>query len=117
MGYLRTLREDVLQTDPSQVILKDLHNQLLVDDKKQTILSSFQVQQISTLTPIDDGLVKLDAALKSFDDNGNANMLQRQSMLLKRTSPFENIDSLDGLDLKKLFVEFLRKSGRQELLP
>jgi hypothetical protein len=55
--------------------------------------------------------------LKSFDDNGNANMPQRQSMLLKRTSPFENIDTLDGLDLKKLFVEFLKKSGRQELLP
>jgi hypothetical protein len=117
IGYLRILREDVLQSDPSQIILKDLHNQILVDDEKQTILGSIQVQQIGTYLPIEDGLVKVDAALKSFDDNGNPNMLQRQSMLMKRTSPFENIDSLDGLDLKKLFVEFLKKTGRQDLLP
>jgi hypothetical protein len=116
-GYMRAIREDVLQSDASQVVLKILNNQMDVDDKKQTILASNQVQQIGTYTPVEEGLIKLDASLKNFDSNGQPIQLQRQSALMKRVAPFQSIDNLDGLDLKKLFAEYLTSIGRQELIP
>lgn len=115
--YLRLLREEPLQSDSSQVVLKDLHNQMLVNSDSHLILSSIQVEQIGTYTPLQDGLVKVEASLKNYDDAGNPIMLQRQSMLLQRTAPYEDIDSLHGLDLKRMFIEYLKKIGRQDLLP
>jgi hypothetical protein len=117
VAYLRAIREDVLQSDPSQIVLKILNNQMIVDRKGDKILASRQVQQIGTYVPVEDGLVKLEASLKDFDQNGNAKHLQRASTLMKRTAPYQEVDTLNGLDLKQLFEEFMKRTGRQDLLP
>jgi hypothetical protein len=36
---------------------------------------------------------------------------------MRRSEPYEEIDTLDGLDLKKLFAEYLTKTGHPELIP
>ncbi len=117
VAYLRALREEVIETDPSQVILKVLTNQITVDGKKQEIAASNQVQQIGTYIPLDDGLVQLDASVRNFDGDGAAIQMQRNALLMKRSKPYSDMDTLHGLDLKKLFAEFLNKTGRQDLVP
>jgi hypothetical protein len=116
-AYLHALREDVLDNDASHVVLKILNNQMLVDGGKQTILSSHQVQQIGTYIPVEDGLVRLDASLKTFDADGSPKIHEECSALMKRTAPYEDLNTLNGLDLKQLFIEYLKKTGRQDLLP
>jgi hypothetical protein len=115
--FLRALQEDVLQSDSSQVVLKVLNNQMFVDDTRHTITGSIMVQQIASYTPVADGLVKLSASLKGFDGYGNPTQLQRCSSSMKRTSTYEDVNSLHGIDLRQLFAEFLKKTGRQDLLP
>jgi hypothetical protein len=116
--YLRLLRQDVLESNSKQVMLQDLHNQIVVGrDDKQIILSSFQVQQLSTYTADEEGLLTLRASLKRFDSDGTPILMERCSMLLTKIGPYREVDSLDGLDLKKLFAEYLKKIGRSELLP
>jgi hypothetical protein len=97
--------------------LKVLNNQMNVDNEKQKIISSNQVQQIGTYIPVEEGLMKLEASLKNFDDDGNPLLLVRSSKLIKRVSPYEEIDDLDGQDLKRLFAEYLRKIGKGDLVP
>jgi hypothetical protein len=116
-AYLRALREDILENDPSHIVLKILNNQMTIDHEKQKIISSNQVQQIGTYTPVEDGLIKLEASLKNFDDAGNPLLLVRSSKLMKRVSPYEDINDLDGQNLKRLFAEYLRKIGKQDLVP
>jgi len=67
--------------------------------------------------PLEDGLVRLEASLKNFNADGDPQQVQKAEKIIKRTAPFENIDSKDGLNLKQLFVEYLKKSGKSDLVP
>ncbi|CAN5602178.1 hypothetical protein BH10CYA1_BH10CYA1_11490 [soil metagenome] len=116
-AYVRAVKEDVIATDLSAVIVKVLSNQITVSEKNQQIVASNQVQQIGTYTPLDDGLVQLSASVRNFDNDGAAIQLQKQSLTMKRSAPYADMDNLDGLDLKKLFSEYLTKTGRPDLLP
>jgi hypothetical protein len=57
------------------------------------------------------------ASLKTFDASGNPKVHEQHSALMKRTASYEDLNTLNRLDLKQLFVEYLKKSGRQDLLP
>lgn len=116
-AYVRAVKEDVIATDPSAVIVKVLSNQITVSDKNQQIVASNQVQQIGTYTPLDEGLVQLSASVRNFDNDGAPIQLQKQSLTMQRSAPYVDMDSLDGLDLKRLFSEYLTKTGRPDLLP
>ncbi|MDR3612077.1 MAG: hypothetical protein P4L53_00830 [Candidatus Obscuribacterales bacterium] len=114
--YLTCSREDVLRTDSTAVLLKILNNQITVD-KKNKVLATEQVQQISNYLPLEDGIVRMEASLKNFDADGDPQQVQKAEKVIQRIAPYEAIDSKDGLDLKQLFVEFLKKNGKEDLVP
>jgi hypothetical protein len=116
-AYVRAVRKDVIVSDPAEVTLKILSNQITVNDKDQQIVASNQVQQIGTYTQLEDGLVNLSASLRNFDNDGAPIQMQKQTLTMRRSEPYEEIDTLDGLDLKKLFAEYLTKTGHPELIP
>ncbi len=116
IAYDQATREDALQSDSTQVILKYLYDQLTVS-KKDQIESVIQIQAINTYSPLQDGLVRMRASMKSFDADGEPHILQIGEKILKRTAPFQVVDKDGDLDLKKLFVEYLTKTGRQDLIP
>jgi hypothetical protein len=115
-AYLRALREDVLNSDDTSVTLKIFSNQLTVN-KKDKIIASEQVQQINHYQPLEDGVIQLESSLKNFDADGNPEQLQHGQKLIKRIGPYQQRDSDGNLDLKKLFIEFMTKTGRTDLLP
>lgn len=115
-AYVRAVRKDIIESDPSEVIVKILMNQITVNDDQQ-IVASNQVQQIGTYTPLDDGLVQLSASLRNFDHEGASIQMQKQSLTMRRNAPYEDVDTLDGLNLKKLFADYLTKTGHPELIP
>jgi hypothetical protein len=114
--YLTCSREDVLRTDSTAVLLKILNSQITVD-KKNKVLATEQVQQISNYLPLENGIVRMEASLKNFDADGDPQQIQKAEKVIQRISPYEAIDSKDGLDLKQLFVEFLKKNGKEDLVP
>lgn len=116
-AYVRAVRKDIIESDPQEVIIKVLSNQITVNDKDQQIVSSNQVQQIGTYTQLDDGLVQLNASLRNFDHDGTPIQMQKQSLTMRRTAPYQDIDTLDGLDLKRLLADYLTKIGHPELIP
>jgi hypothetical protein len=116
-AYVRAVRKDVIVSDPAEVTLKILSNQITVNDTDQQIVASNQVQQIGTYTPLEDGLVNLSASLRNFDNDGAPIQMQKQSLTMKRIAPYEDVDTLDGLNLKELFAEYLTKTGHPELVP
>jgi hypothetical protein len=114
--YLTCSREDVLRTDNTAVLLKILNSQITVDDEHK-VLSSEQVQQISNFLPLEDGIVRMEASLKNFNADGEPQQVQLAEKVIQRIAPFESVDSKDGLNLKQMFVEYLKKTGRDELVP
>lgn len=116
VAYLESLREDPLVSDQSKLVIKYLYNEIIVDEN-QHIKSVKQVQSINTYTQLEDGLVRLHGSLKSFDADGNPKVVQESEQVLKRIAQYENSDKDGALDLKQLFIEFLKKSGHQDLIP
>jgi hypothetical protein len=115
-AYNRAVREDLISVSDSKLILKFNYFEILVDPKG-TIRSTRQIQSINTYTPLDDGLVMLRTSMKSFDGNGQPDILQHGEKILKQIAPYHEIDEKDGDNLKQLFVEYLKKTGREEQIP
>ena len=114
--YLRCLREDVLQSNDSSLVLKLLNNQITLG-RGNRIVESDQVQQFLTTLPVEAGLVQTESSLKNFDANGNPLQIETIQKVLQRVGPYEEQNTMDDLNLKQLFVEFLMKIGRPDLLP
>jgi hypothetical protein len=115
-AYLRAVREDLISESDDKLILKYNYFEIKVNPEGE-IISTKQIQSINTYTQLDDGLVMLHSSLKSFDGDGQPNIIQHGEKILKRIEPFKEIDELDGQNLKQLFAEYLKKTGHEDLIP
>ncbi len=116
MSYFVTSLFDRLQPFDSSFVSKSRFNEIQVN-KNGTIIRTLQCEQLSTYKQIDDGLMTKHAVEKVFDNFGNPMLVQEGDLIWKRIAPYENIDSKGDLDLKKLFVEFLKQTGQETLIP
>jgi len=115
-AYLRAVREELISVSDAKLVLKFNYFQIIVDDKG-TIIANKQVQSINTYTPLDDNLVLLRTSLKSFDGDGQPEILQHGEKIMRQIEPYHQIDEQDGENLKQLFVEFLKKTGHEDIIP
>jgi hypothetical protein len=116
MSYFVTSQFDRLRPYESTFVSKSRFDEIQVN-KKGIIIRTLQCEQLSTYEQIDDGLMKKHAVQKVFDNFGNPILVQEGDLLWKRIAPYEAIDKKEGRDLKKLFVEFLRRTGQEALVP
>ncbi|PWU03438.1 MAG: hypothetical protein C5B53_00515 [Candidatus Melainabacteria bacterium] len=115
-AYLYALREDLLKYTDTKLVIKFFYYEIRTDSNN-TILGVERVSSINTYTQLDEGLVRLKASMKSFDEEGQPKLLQFSEKVLKQTAPYEEVDEYSGLNLKQLFVEFLKKSGKEDQIP
>jgi len=115
-AFLYALREELVKYSDTKLVLKFFYYEIRTDSNK-TILRVERVSSINTYTQLDEGLVRLKASMKSFDEEGQPKLLQFSEKVLKQTAPYEEVDEYSGLNLKQLFVEFLKKSGKEDLIP
>jgi hypothetical protein len=115
-AYLYALREELLKYSDSKLVIKFFYYEIKTDSNN-TILGVERVSSINTYTQLDEGLVRLKASLKSFDEDGQPKLLQFSEKVMKQDTPYEEVDEYYGLKLKPLFVEFLKKAGKEDLIP
>jgi hypothetical protein len=110
-AYLYALREDLVSYSDAKLVIKFFYYEIRTDNRNK-IMSVERVSSINNYTQLDDGLVRLKASLKSFDADGQPKLLQTSEKVLKQTAPYQEIDNYEGLDLKPLFAEFMKKIGK-----
>lgn len=82
------------------------------------ILESFQQESITTYTPTGEpGAIEMSASTKSFDANGKPRNQSDNVAKIKQASPFAEVDTYQGKDMKALFREYLISKGLDNLLP
>lgn len=82
------------------------------------ILESFQQESITTYKPSSEaGSIEMTASTKSFDANGQPKNQSDNVAKIKQATPFVEIDSYQGKDMKALFREYLISKGLEKLLP
>jgi hypothetical protein len=95
----------------------------ITDDKVVIMFRGHEVvvsgrsHKIQTYTPAGNGLIRVDASIKTFDQNGKATQLTKVLAFKRRTEPFKPWDKYKGRDMRKLFNEYLCTHGMTELCP
>ena len=115
-AYLYALREDLLKYSDTKLVIKFFYYEISTDSNN-TIAKVERVSSINTYTQLDEGLVRLKASMKSFDEEGQPKLLQFSEKVMKQTAPYEEVDQEYGLNLKQLFAEFLKKIGKEDQIP
>ncbi|MDZ4836890.1 MAG: hypothetical protein SGJ27_24170 [Candidatus Melainabacteria bacterium] len=82
------------------------------------ILETFQQESITSYTPAaTPGSIEMTASTKSFDANGKPSRQSNNIATIKQASPFSEVDTYQGKDMKALFCEFLISTDQTNLLP
>jgi hypothetical protein len=106
-----------LPADAGVFALNDSFANLEVN-RQERILSVRQVEQINTyFAPAADGEMQVAQSVKSFDVEGRPMEEQISDAFCLKAAPFRIIDNQNGLDLHRLFIEFLKSTGQEALCP
>jgi hypothetical protein len=82
------------------------------------ILESFQQESITAYNPTEEpGAIEMTASTKSFDANGKPNRQSDNVAKIKQATPFIEVDSYQGKDMKALFRQYLISKKMDNLLP
>lgn len=102
-----------------RVRFRSLVNVIRVKRSSSKVKSSYQQESITTYTPVGSSSyrIKLSASTKSFDENGNPLIRADNEAQPRRIKPFEAVKTYRGKDMKALFIDFLKCTGRTNLLP
>ncbi len=87
-------------------------------DSSSKIIESFQQESITSYKPSQlPGEIEMSASTKSFEANGAPDKQSDNVAKIKQSSPFKQVDTYQGKDMKVLFRAFLIGRKLNNLLP
>lgn len=99
-----------LESNNTRFVKRTVDTQLRVNKGTGRIVSVETGEQITTYTPLMDGTVRRDGSSKVFGTDGRPLMLAKSVTFEQRISDFKPNDNYRGLDMKRLFRDFLKSS-------
>lgn len=99
------------------VILRLVETSVNVDKSSQRILKTEQEEQINTYVPAGNGLIRMQASIKTFGPDGSPQIQELSSRIIENRAPFQPVDYYQGLDMRMLFRNYLLSHGFANLLP
>lgn len=102
---------------PAMVVVRDRFIQMDVNKETNAIMRVFQSESITRHTQVELNLIKTEASVKYFDDNGQPTSMQRNLSFDRRIGSFSPLDKYHGKDLKSSFRTFLSAHDMHDLVP
>lgn len=99
----------------NKVVMMFRSHQCLITAYTHRVLRTQQTESIQTYTPVGNGVVRVDASVKAFDEDGKPVRLSKILAYKRRKVPFQPWDKMDGRDMRKLFNEYLESHGLSDL--
>lgn len=103
-------KSEPLESNNARFVKRTVDTQLRVNKSTGRILSVETGEQITTYTPLMDGTVRRDGSSKVFGTDGRPLMLAKSVTFEQRVAGFKPNDTYRGLDMKRLFRDFLKAS-------
>lgn len=118
-GYVVSLvsEHEPLSLNEEEVVMRFRSRSFIVSEYSAKILRVCQRESIQTYTSVGDGVKKVDASIKEFDEDGRATRLYKVMAYKRRRQPFHCWDSYEGMNMKKLFLEYLETHGMKDRCP
>lgn len=89
----------------------------LVSRAGSEIVSAYQQESISTRLPAGENLMRVRDSIKVYDIEGHPLRRSKVEAIATRVGPFEPLNERNGLDLKAMFIEFLKSEKKDSLVP
>jgi hypothetical protein len=109
--------QEPLHVADDLVVIRDVFIEVQVNKETNVILHSSQAESITRYRPVRDGLIKTLMSVKVFKEDGTPYTIQKNTAFDKRLQPFKITEVFNGKNLHQNFVDFLRATGKESLLP
>jgi hypothetical protein len=117
VAYNRCIIVDNIVQDADSYVRRVAGDDSVVEPNSQQILLTLSKECINRYTTMGDDAIRIDASTKIFDREGNPTLLKISNMMGVRVKPFDPVDEKDGENLRELFADFLKASGKADLVP
>jgi hypothetical protein len=88
-----------------------------VDKKSHVVMEAYQMEALQTYRKLSEKAVSCQSSTKQFDEFGNPATLVNRNSVHTLLEPFADIYTFDNKDLRKLFAQYLRRHGQENLIP
>ncbi len=102
---------ECLESSEERFVKRSIETQLRVDKLSGKIKTVESGEEITILSPESDTMIKRETSSKVFDQSGKPVLLALSETFETKIGPFEPQNFYHGQDMKKLFQEFMKKSG------
>jgi hypothetical protein len=109
--------QEPLHVADDLVVIRDVFIEVQVNKETNVILHSSQAESITRYRPVRDGLIKTLMSVKVFKEDGTPYTIQKNTAFDKRMQPFKTTEAYSGMNLHQNFVDFLRATGKDSLVP
>jgi hypothetical protein len=113
--YLKTLTP--VSGSDDRIVIK--YEEISVSMAKRTnkILLVVQQEQINTVSSPMPGVLRVDVSVKTFGWDGKPKVQEQSVIMANIVKPFEQIDQLNGKDLRPMFRDYLISHHLENLVP
>ncbi len=115
--YQMPQRKTIYALEKGKYTSFSLSTRVRIDKDSGQIISSFQQEDMSVSTPMDDGMVKAVVECRVFNQDGRVKFEDTIEVVEERTEEFNPIDEFNGVDYRASFIRFLEASGHPDLIP
>ena len=100
-----------------QLIIKYVEISVSYAKRSKKILNVVQQEQINTVTCPSPGSLRVDISVKSYGWDGKPQRQEQSVIMANIVKPFEQIDQLEGRELRPLFKDYLVSHHLENLIP
>ena len=117
ISYFLIRDEELVASSPDKVSIKITWTTWVVNKHTGIIDSVIQGVQVDTYRPKGEGALQADSHVANYNQDGK--LLVRQDWCWQDDMMvyYEPVDSYEGVDVKRLFSDFLRSQNLAKLLP
>ncbi len=109
--------QEPLHVADDVVVIRDIFIEVQVNKETNVIMHSSQAESITRYRPVRDGLIKTSMSVKVFKEDGTPYTVQKNTAFDKRVESFKATDAFNARNLRQNFADFLRASGKDNLVP
>jgi len=115
--YHQVLTKDFTNQSEQAVSFRSMVAAARVQRQSKEIVEAFQQESVTNYEPVEDGVIKMVASIRRYDETGKPLMQADNEARIHRVEKFTPIAKEGNLDMKQSLYDFLRKRKMEYLIP
>lgn len=115
--YHRVLTKDFTNQSEQSVSFRSMVAAARVQRASKEIVEAFQQESVTNYEPVNDGVIKMIASTRRYDQAGQPQMQADNEARIHRVEKFTPIAREGNIDMKQSLYNFLRSRKMEYLIP